>query len=364
MVHALSGGVSRLLGALASIKRLLPIGVIVVLAACNPSSPTGGPAGWTGQTTVDPLTDASVTTAVAQVWAEDRRFLSEITLKCTVGGGRAEFDAAALFFDDQSVGAPLLVIGHGGPQDVAILRVGELEAVPLGLGRLSAQYSNQLFLLRGSTESQNAGDLRTYSLLSELPDANRLVLRPTLTTGEPVFTIGLGDDPVLRQVFIDCAQVFERFREVAGEEQARLQVRQEQADLYAPQPSASETPAPAPPRREDFEQRAAQAEADCMQRYGAAGDRSDASASMCTEIGDSWRRDFVNAASEYASSIRARHYGEFGQHRWAAEGRAAALCFPQYEAARRAAATPAAADTAAQAAVDCYVAAGNPPAEP
>jgi hypothetical protein len=301
---------------------------------------------------------------MTQVWDATGSFFAEVTLTCTAANGEAAFIATAGFFDKRGVGTPLLVEPRRGPQDLAILRVGDLEAVTLGLGSLS-NYSNQLSVLSGTAAAQSGGDLHRYAMISQLPNTDRLVLRPTLTTGEPTFTISLTEAPALRQVFANCAPAFQRFDELARQELAQRQVRQEQADLYARRPPDAEDHPPVLPRREDFEQRAAQAEADCLQRYNVTEDpTNNATRSMCAEVGERWRQDFVNAASAYADRVRTRHYREFGHHRWAAESRAAAACLRQYEEERHAAGTPEAADSAAQAALDCYVAAGNPPPEP
>lgn len=363
-----SNGLSRRSGivslARASVTQILSA-CMFLLVACSPANSPGAPAVWTGQTSVDPLTDATVTTAVTQVRDSTGSFLAEVTLTCTAANGEAAFDAAAVFFDNQNVGAPLLVLGHGGPQDIAVLRVGDLEAVTLGLGSLSPQYSNQLVVLGGRTGAQGSGDLQRYTVLSQLPHADRLVLKPTLTTGEPLFTVGLSGASAVGEVFANCAPVFQRYDELVRQEQAQIQVRQEQADLYARRPPATENQGPVPPRREDFQQRAAQAQADCLRTYNVTADPlDDARRSMCAQAGETWREDYVHAASDYAFRVRTVHYGEFGQHRWAAEGRAIVACDRQYEAARRAASAPEAKDAATQAAVDCYVAAGNPPPEP
>lgn len=198
-------------------------------------------------------------------------------------------------------------------------------------------------------------------MLSQLPVADRLLLKPTLTTGAPLFTISLASAPAVRDVFGSCASVFQHYGQLAREAQDQIQVRQEQAELYARRPPTTESQSPVPPRREDFQQRAAQAEADCLQRYNVTADaRDNPIRSMCAETGASWRRDFVNAARDYAFGVQTRHHQEFGQDRWAAEGRAAAACDREYEAARRAANTAQAADAAADAAAACFIAAGAP----
>jgi hypothetical protein len=363
-------GMSRQSGvvslAKAPVMHLLSACAVMLMAACGPAHSPDAPAStWTGDTSADPLTDATITTAVTQVRDTTGSFLADFTLTCTAAGGQAAFDAKVVFFDNQNAGAPLLVLARGGPQDLAVLRVGDLEPVRLGLHNLSAQYSNELVVLGGRTGAQGSGDLQRYAMLAQLPDADRLVLKPTLTTGEPIFTVSLADAPAVHEVFASCTSVFQRYDELAREAQADSQVRQEQAELYARPPASTEDQAPIPPRREDFEQHAAQAETDCLRRYSVTEDPSDnATRRMCAEARNGWRQDFVNAAAAYAVSVRTRHYNEFGQHRWAAEGRAAAACGRQYEAASRAASTSDAADAAAQTAVDCYLAAGNPPPEP
>lgn len=365
MIGAMANGMFGASGivslARASLTRLLPTCVVFLSAACGPANLPGASGAWTGQTSVDPLTDAAVTTATTQIWDPAGSFLAEVTLTCTASNDRTEFVAAAVFFDNQNAGAPLLVYAGGGPQNVAILRVGDLEAVNLGRGNLSANYSNQLFVLNGSTDVENTGDLLRYSTTSHLPDADRLLLKPTLATGEPVFTINLRGTPV-REVFANCAPVFQRYADIEREERARLEVQQQQADLYAPPPPPAEAPPPVPPRREDFQRRAAQAEADCLRTNNVTSDPlDDARRSMCAEVGDSWRQEFVNAAAGYADRVQTLHYAEFGHHRWAAESNAASACGQQYETASRAAATSEAADAAAEAAFDCYIAAGTPP---
>jgi len=361
MTNGVFGGTDIVSLARAPVTRLLPACAMFLLAACGPANVPGASGAWTGQTSVDPLTDAAVTSATTQIWDPTGGFLAEVTLTCTAANDRTEFIAAAVFFDNQNAGAPLLVYAGGGPQNLAILRVGDLEAVNIGRGHLSANYSNQLFVLNGSTDAENTGDLLRYSTTSHLPDADRLLLKPTLTTGEPVFTINLSGTPV-REVFASCAPVFQRYADIEREERARLEVQQQQADLYAPPPPPAQAPPPVPPRREDFQRRAAQAEADCLRTNNVTDDPlDDARRSMCAETGHSWRQEFVNAAADYASRVQTLHYAEFGRHRWAAEGRAASACGQQYETASRAATTSEAADAAAQAALDCYVAAGNPP---
>lgn len=360
-INGAFGGNAIVSLARASMTRLLPTCAVFLLAACGPANLPGAPAAWTGQTSVDPLTDAAVTTATTQIWDPTGSFLAEVTLTCTASNDRTEFVAAAVFFDNQNAGAPLLVYAGGGPQNVAILRVSDLEAVNIGRGNLSANYSNQLFVLNGSTDAENTGDLVRYSTTSHLPESDRLLLKPTLTTGEPVFTINLSGTPV-REVFASCAPVFQRYADIEREERARLEVQQQQADLYAPPSPPAQAPLPVPPRREYFQRRAAQAEADCLRTNNVTGGPLDnAIRSMCAEVGASWRRDFVNAADDYARRVQILHYSEFGRHRWAAESDAIYNCGQQYETARRAANTSEAADAAAQAAFDCYVAAGNPP---
>lgn len=192
MADAPTGGVSRRRNIVslvkAPMKRLLLVGALI-LAACSPEHSPGAPATmWTGQTTVDPITDATVTAAVSQVRDATGGFLAEISITCTALDREAAFEATAVFFDAQNVGAPLLVLHRAGPQDVAVLRVGDLEAVTLGLGSLSPQYSNQLVLIGGRTGAEGRGDLQRYAILAQLPDADRMVLQPTLTTGQPLFT--------------------------------------------------------------------------------------------------------------------------------------------------------------------------------
>lgn len=349
----------------ASVSSVIVACIIVLFGGCAPAhSPEAPSTSWTGGTSVDPLTDATITTASTQVWDQTGSFFGEFTLTCTTSDGQAAFEANAVFFDRQSVGAPVFVAPRAGPQDLAILRVGDLEPVVLGLHYLSVQYSNELIVLGGRTGVQGGGDLQRYAMLARLPDANRLVLRPTLTTGEPVFTVALEGAPAVREVFANCAPVFQRYDELLREGQARIQVREEQAELYSRDRPAAENQAPVPPRREYFQQRAEQAEADCLQRHNVAGDALDNPVrELCAETGARWRQDFVSAARDYAFRIQILHSRQYGQDRWAAEGRAAVACGRQYEAASRGAGTPEAADAAAQAAVDCYVAAGNPPPE-
>lgn len=334
---------------------------VMLLAACSPAqSPGASATTWTGQMTVDPLTDATVTSAVSQVSDATGAFLAETTITCTATDDGAAFDVTAVFFDDQNVGAPVLVMDRGGPQDLAVLRVGDLEAVTLGLASLSPQYSNQLVVIGGRTGAQGSGDLQRYTMLAQLPDAERLVLKPTLTTGAPVFTVSMANAPAVRDVFVNCASVFQRYDQLAREAQDQIQVREEQAELYAPRAAATENQALVPPQREDFQQRAAHAEADCLQSHNVTADASDNPIrSMCAESGASWRQEFVNAARDYAFRVQTRHHQEFGQDRWAAEGRAAAACGRGYEAARRAANTAQAADAAADEAAACFIAAGE-----
>lgn len=114
MIGAPTGGAPGQSGfvslARASLKQLLPACVMLLMAACSPSNPPGAPAAWAGQTSVDPLTEATVTTATTQVWDATGSFLAEVTLTCTVAEGAAAFEAAAVFFDNQNAGAPILVL--------------------------------------------------------------------------------------------------------------------------------------------------------------------------------------------------------------------------------------------------------------